>query len=76
MLLKKKRKRVFNVKIIATGFMSNKYIFFEFTGHINDWELKHNGPRCYAWYQMPLDKRWGLEPKDFEFIVIELEKGE
>ena len=68
----KKKERVFNVKIIATGFMSNRYMFFEYTGEINTWQLKNNSPENYAWHQMPFDKRWGLNPDDFDFIVTEI----
>ena len=68
-----RKEKTFNVKVIATGFMSNEYTFFEFTGVISDWYLKRGGADNYAWWQMTINKRWDLDYKDFEFIVTELE---
>lgn len=71
----KKKERIFNVKIIATGFMSNRYTFFEFTGPIKPWQLKHNGAAGYVWHRIvPLEKRFGLNPDKFIFLEREINK--
>ena len=72
MWFKKKKERVFNVKFIATGFMSNKYVFAEFTGSVDDWQIKHNGVDGYFWHKMDLNKRWGLNFYDYPAEIKEL----
>tara|TARA_R100000541_G_scaffold29951_1_gene39080 strand:- start:5 stop:232 length:228 start_codon:yes stop_codon:yes gene_type:complete len=71
-----KKERVFNVKIISTGYMSNKSVYFEFTGVIDAWQLKYNGAASYAWHQIPIERSFKLDPDKFDFVVTELEKGE
>jgi len=67
-----KKERVFNVKFIATGFMSNKYIFAEFTGPVDSWQIKHNGVDGYFWNKIDFNKTWGLNFYDYPAEIKEL----
>ena len=39
-LFKKKAKRKFNVKFVADGFMSNRYLVAEFIEEVSDFDIK------------------------------------
>ena len=67
-----KKERVFNVKFIATGFMSNKYVFAEFTGPVKEWQIKNNGVACYFWNKINLNKRFGLSLYDYPAEIKEI----
>lgn len=67
-----KKEKVFNVKFIATGFMSNKYIFAEFTGPVSDWHIKHNGVSGYFWHKIDQNKTWGLDIYNYPAEIKEI----
>lgn len=70
-IFKRKKGKVFNIKFIATGFMSNKYLAAEFTGEVSNWELKHNGVLIYFWFKHPeLWDKYAL--KNLDVIITEI----